>query len=504
MPNPDENPSRGAKSADLRAPLDIALIGHDLRAALSEVIGGLRLIPPESLPPTARLQVARSKAASEALSLLVDQALGQFLGPSSCGQPAILQTDRLFNNLKLRWTPRLRAVGQELYILADPDLPSHLGLDPAMFERVIANLLGNAVKYAGPGRVVCNIGLLSQHMLQVSVQDEGAGFALADLTPSARDPVPHGKPGTGLGLVIVRELVEASGGTMVLQNGDTGGAKVIVTLPLGPIDASMLPKPESSPPPDLSHLRILLADDSPTHRILHQKLLTKMGAEVIVVSNGSEAIGRIERESFDLAIVDVEMPNFNGLEVIQHIRGMAGGLSKLPVLALTSHMGQVEKARITAVGADGYLAKPVSTLVQFGVAVLHAQLNRELGQKLGAKPQVNPDQFASLLQMAGPEAAVEVLKHIHHDLGCVERDLIAASQEPDWVAVRNQSHVLIALAGTAGADVLSQQAQHLNRLAHEPQPDLASFSTLLQPLLESLHELRHFIAGKVHEYGAKV
>jgi two-component system, OmpR family, aerobic respiration control sensor histidine kinase ArcB len=508
---PQSSRGHGLPSIDPRDAPALALLGHDLRAGLSEVIGSLRLIAPEGLTPPARQQVNRSLAASEALTLLLEQALTLLSDGDPTSAPHALQTDRLLANLKLRWTPRLRTLGLQFQLLAAPDLPAQLGLDGALFERVLANLLGNTAKYVRQGRVICRVGLLHDRMLQVSLQDDGPGFSPSSLARissgrSGRDA--PSQPGSGLGLLIVREMVEASGGALDIRNRDSGGALVLVSLPL-----TNLPQtdPDTAPTeaaPDLSHLRILLADDSPTHRALHQQLLSRMGAEVVLARDGVETIGRIERESFDLVLIDVEMPYFNGLDVIRHIRGMSTAMAKLPILALTAHSSDAALARIADVGADGLLTKPVASAKVLGQAVLRVHQQKP-SRKLSAplQPPRAPDgidtaQFANLLKMAGPQGAAKILTHIHLDLLRTEADLIAASHGPNWAALRAHTHVLIALAGTAGADGLSQQAQALNQLAHQIRPDRSTFLARLPQLLESLRELLNFITMKIQEQGA--
>ncbi len=500
-----------ASCVNPRTAPELALWGHDLRAALSEVIGALRLIDAERLPAATKLQFARTAAASEALSLLLERALSLALDCGAVPHSPVLQTERLMANLKLRWTARLRDQGRQFQLLAAPDLPTTLGLDGALFERVMSNLLGNAAKYAPTGRVICRMGLLDDLTLQISVQDDGPGFSpqsLAFLNDYQTLPETPAARGTGLGLVIVREMVQAAGGVLDIRNRAEGGALAMVTLPLMPHQARDLEPINTSALPDLSHLRILLADDSPTHRALHQTLLTQMGAEVVLAKDGVETIGRIERESFDLAIIDIEMPYFNGLDVIRHIRAMAGGVADLPIIALTSHCRAEMAEKVNALGVEVMITKPVQGAPELGSAVLGAHQHSNLlpprtAVLALADIQINGDQFANLLQMAGPLGAAKILAHIHDDLTHAERALIAAAHTKNWAEVRAQTHVLIALAGTAGAERLSHQVQALNLLAQNAQPDQGTFLTLLPQLLESLRELLNFITMKIKEHGAR-
>ncbi|MGV8953988.1 MAG: response regulator [Cypionkella sp.] len=506
--SPDVSAGFDVPAAD--AP-ELALLGHDLRAGLSEVIGSLRLIAPEGLTATARLQLSRSVAASEALALLVEQALSLLAGTDAARATQVLQTERLLANLKLRWTPRFRALGLQFQLLSAPDLPPQLGLNAALFERVLANILGNAAKYAKQGRVICRIGLLQDGLLQLSVQDDGPGFSpasLAQISDGDTSAPPSPQSGLGLGLQIVRDIVATSGGSIDIRNRDSGGALVMVTLPLMPLTSADLEPQARDPLPDLSHLRIVLADDSATHRALHHDMLTQLGAEVALAKDGVETIGRLERESFDLAIIDVEMPRIDGLQVIRHIRTLSDATARLPVLALTAHSTPEARARILDAGADSILTKPVASAMTLGTAVLraHRQRSRQMVTAPPPPPRstdsIDTQQFANLLSMAGPQGAAQILSHIHMDLLRTERDLIAASHGPNWASVRAHSHVLIALAGTAGADKLSKQAKALNDLAHQTQPDRDTFLARLPQLLESLRELLNFLAMKIQEHGA--
>lgn len=485
----------------------MALLGHDLRAALSEVIGGLRLIDPAPLAPASRQQIARTKAAGEALALLLEQALTLLVGdgyPADAAPP--LQTDRLFASIRLRWEPSAREHGLGFQLLASTDLPALLPLDAALIERILSNLLGNAIKYAGTGLISCTFGLTPEGHLHLCVQDEGPGFAaipLPRLFAGTPRPDPSHKPGSGLGLHIVHDMVETAGGQISARNRDEGGAEISVTLPLPDLAPGAAQTHPASPLPDLSQLRVLVADDNQTSRQLLTQMLTQMGAEVVTAADGVQAVGRIERESFDLLLIDIEMPGFNGLEVIRHIRAMPGPVAQLPILAVTAYRMRANKAAIAAAGADYTLSKPVLCPITLGETALALLQDRHARPAPSAPAQMQPDRFDRLLAMAGPDLAAELLHQLHEDLLRAERGLLAASHRLDWQGVRAQTHVLIALAGTAGASQLQHLAEALNTLAHGAAPDRGTFLTLLPQLLEALDALIHFVGRHSPEQGAK-
>ena len=478
----------------------VALLGHDLRAALSEVIGGLRLIDPELLPPEPRGHIARTHAASEALALLLEQALALLLDtpPKAPAAPQGLHTEPLLRGLHLRWTARAQEHGLSFQLDAE-GLPARLALDPVLLERILSNLLNNALKYADVGCISCQLRLTADHQLQIIVQDQGKGFAPATLsrlyTCYNRDETAS-KPGTGMGLHIVWEIVAQAGGQISAANHAGGGAEVVVHLPLARLPAAPEPAPPITPAP-LQNRQLLIADDSETSRLLLTQLLTRQGALVTAATDGLQAIDQLNRRHFDALLVDIEMPQMSGLEVIRHIRSLSGPRARLPILAITAYQLRANKAAILAAGADGLLCKPVLDGQNLAEVLGHV-LRRNAAPSYAA-PQIEPSQFQELLQMAGPQMAAELLDHLQKDLRAAERGLLSAAHGPDWLEVRRQTHVMIALAGTAGASLLHQLAQALNHLANQSLPDRGTFHTLLPQALEQLDMLIHFIDQKISE-----
>jgi two-component system aerobic respiration control sensor histidine kinase ArcB len=486
----------------------LALLGHDLRATVSEVIGGLRLIDLRVLPREPRHQVARTRAAAEAMALLLEQALLLLLGDSSAphSPPSALNTAQLVENIMLRWQTLAEQQGLDLQVIAADDLPSHLPVDAVVMERVLSNLLGNAIKYAGQGTITCSLDLTPDQQLRLKVQDQGVGFALADpfahVEPlaAAQAGPNHAKSGSGLGLQMVKDLVTQSMGQITAHNRPEGGAEVVVLLPLPPpVSENALTENPPTALPNLHGLRILVADDSETSRLILRSLLAGMGAVITTATDGAQALDLIETQVFDALLIDVEMPRVNGLEVIGHIRNLPPPLSALPILAVTAYQMHANKQAIMAAGADEILSKPIADAAILGETILRTMQAKT--QKSNTRPfapiaQLDPAAFDALLKMAGPAVAAELTQRILSDLQATERALLAASHAPNWPAIRAQTHILIALAGTAGAPRLHHLAQAINDLAHQPAPDINTFRTLLPQVLESLDMLIHFIGQK--------
>jgi two-component system aerobic respiration control sensor histidine kinase ArcB len=499
-------PTDPHQTPDPRDVLAMSLLGHDLRAALSEVVGGLRLVDMSALDPATHAQIARTRAAGDALALVLEQALAALLGDPAMddGYVLPLQTARLLENIKLRWQGRARAQGLHFHLTAATDLPPLLHLDAALIERVLSNLLGNAFKFTGMGTINCLFTALPDHQLQISVQDSGPGFAedcLPTLFTAYNRPSSADKPGSGLGLHIVHDMVVQAGGSIIARNRAMGGAEVVITLPLppsGPVLAD-----HSTAIPDLGHIRVLVADDHDISRMMMTRLLSQMGAEVASVTDGVAAVGRIERESFDLLVVDIEMPRLNGIDVIRHVRAMAGAVANLPIIAATAYRLRANKAAIEAAGADVIISKPILCPIALGEAVMQAmRLHQPPTSISSTPPRIEPAKFDQLIAMAGPEVAAELIERLHQDLRNAERGMLTASHGPVWSDIRSQTHVLMALSGIAGAPHLQELVEKMNQLAHDPTPDRGTFLTLLPQLLESLDTLIHFVSRQSISEGA--
>lgn len=500
----DHGNAYGLPALDPRDAPTLSLLGHDLRATLSEVVSGLRLVDTAGLNSANREKIARTRAATEALSLLLEQALTIMLGQTNADDLAqdLLQTDRLIDNIRLRWQGRARENGLEFRLLTQ-GLPPQLRIDRALVERVLSNLLGNAVKFAGTGCVTCKISL-NAGRLGIAVSDQGPGFdetALPRLFHVNSRPEHAAKPGFGLGLHIVRDMVDRVGGHIIARNRPEGGAEITVDLPLP--DQSNLPPPPlpGTNLPDLARCRVLVADDTPTSRLILQRFLVQMGAEVVLASDGVEAIGRLERESFDLLVIDIEMPRMTGMDVIRHLRNLPGPLARLAVLAITAHTDKAMRSAVHAAGATVVVSKPVTSPVALGAAVT-AALNSP-DATANALPDIDPARFDRLLAMAGPATAAELVDRLLDDLCAAERQLTAAQDGPVWATIRAQTHVLIALAGTAGGYRLQHLAEIMNKLAHSDSHSPERLPPLWQQTRLELQKLIRFVARKADLQGGE-
>ena len=467
----------------------LACLGHDLRAALAEMRGGLHLLNGLDLPDHLRDQVNRCRSVGDDLSRLIDQSVLVCLGQASAviTEAVEVDTTAFLDALRLRWTGRSIDTGHSFHLIEAGDMPARFHVDRTALERVLANLIANALTHSDPGPVTVTFKVSGGDLLLIAVQDEGPGFPTAHLAAIQRDfalPPEARRPGGGFGLQSVKLLVRAMGGRCSARNKASGGAEVGLCLPLvtqPPSERPDVAAPTLALPPDLTGTRLLMADDSASSRELVTALARQIGATILTVPDGRAAMAALGSSPLpDVLILDDEMPGATGPEVMRWLRAQGGALANLPVLVLTSHIGADEVAALHRAGASEVLAKPVLCSLELGRAILRARgltAIRDSDNQVSAPrptlprpPSPELRSLGRLRQIAGPEAATELFDRLQEDLATARGGLARAAATRDLDGIRAHSHVLIALAGTAGAMGLHEDAVMLNCMAHDQEP----------------------------------
>ncbi len=451
-------------------PQNLALLGHDLRAVLAEVRAELRLLKTLELPAPLGDAIDRCRASGDALARLIDQSVLVCLGqarPDLMGAAPVVMAEFLAD-LEQRWTSKAAASGHRFGLIVAGQMPKSLVIERTALERILGNLIGNAINHTPPCAVTATIKI-SDDLLLIAVQDEGPGFAqshLASLTQSFDIPPETRREGGGFGLQAVKALVNALGGRPHARNKAAGGAEVSVCLPLGPQNhLSTSATPTLPPAPDLTGLRLFLADDSTASRELTCLLARHSGAEITDFQSGAQAQSALLAGPVpDLLILDAEMPGLSGLEVLAWLRQQPAPLATLPVMVLTSHTSAAAIANLRAAGADQVLSKPVLCPVELGRAVKTC-LGQPITNTFAPPPRQDLTPLLRLAKIAGPAAAAELFARLQEDLATAQDGLARAVTLRDLQGLRAHSHVLVALAGTVGADALHRDAIRLNGLA---------------------------------------
>ncbi len=490
-----------------------SLLSHDLRSALADILGGLRLIDHDRLDGETRAHFDRIEVAGEAMARLLDTSLApECSGPHQAQSQLVnLNLAEFIEDIRKRWSARAKEQGLSFRIEKSSALPAIVTLDRVTLERVVSNLLGNAIKFSDTGEVLLSVACQPDDSLILTIRDQGPGIsrtALAHLFEFEGRPGDTDKPGTGLGLFIAKELSGQMGASLKLSNRRSGGCEAVLRLPHDRwFNRSLrrgLARDEtvSSPQVDLSGLRILLAEDNKINQLVATQMLGSLGADYVVASDGLEALEMLEHETFDLALLDIEMPRMTGLELIRVVRAMPSPLADMPLVALTAYVMREHRERIYAAGADGIIAKPVTNIADLGRHLL--EILQRATERVEAAPQSPPEGpmnagsdvvdrqvFDTLIETIGADSTGELLEKLQVDADSVAEGLGRGRETLDLTEIRAQTHILVSVAGAIGAGSLQRTAQRLNAAANREDAD--EVDALCATCLAGLAALQGFI-----------
>jgi len=387
----------GALSADLAKSNFLANMTHEIRTPMIGVLGMTELTLATQLTPKQReyLEMVRHSAGSllEILNDILDYAKIETgvleLADQPFDLPATVEDAiRVFH-------PLAEKKGIKLSWYVAKDAPASLMGDASRLRQILVNLVGNAVKFTDMGMVRVEVTLANsgkvadgQVSLLFSVQDTGIGIpqdklgAIFDSFTQADGSTSRRYQGAGLGLSIFKHLVDMMGGEVGVRSEEGRGSAFTFTLPLR-IAPETAPRIEEEPATsELPPLTILLAEDNPVNQIFISELLEQQGHAVIKAHTGRRAVKALKENDVDVVLMDIQMPEMDGIEATRIIRQSVNGHIKpdIPIIALTAHALKGDRERFLKAGMDDYLAKPV------GLEELQASLARVLGRK--ASPAV--------------------------------------------------------------------------------------------------------------------
>ncbi|MCB1057098.1 MAG: response regulator, partial [Acidobacteria bacterium] len=415
----------------------------------------------------------------------------------------------------------------ELRLEVDDEVPRWVSTDPIRLRQVLLNLLSNGVKFTDRGSVRLAVavepgaGETAGSKLRFTVHDTGIGIAHERLE-HLFEPFTQGDdtdarlyPGTGLGLTLSRTLVERMGGELGARTEPAGGSVFWFTVHAPAVPPSETLDTLPAPGAGSGERRVLVVEDNPVNQTLARYQLERLGIGADLAANGLEALEILARRSYDLVLMDVQMPHLDGYRATAEIRRREGEERHTPIVAMTAHALPADRQRCLDAGMDDYLAKPVH--LEDLARTLERWIEMPAKEALPVEPRppataapptpqtspVDPevlDKLRRLQARTGRDVLGQLIEIFEAEGPRRVRVLHEALLAGDMSSLAFAAHALKGSGGTLGARRLAELCQHLEDLAGAGWSDrlpaiLARLDAELEDVLAALHQARWDAAG---------
>jgi PAS domain S-box-containing protein len=345
-------------------------MSHEIRTPMNAIIGFTKVVLKTDLTAKQKEYLTAIKMSGDALIVLINDILD--LAKVDAGKMTFVYTPfKLALSISAMlhlFETKIQEKNLELIKEYDNNIPDVLVGDPVRLHQIILNLVSNAVKFTTKGKITVSVRLLDEDeetaTLEFAVTDTGIGIPenkiekIFENFQQATSGTSRLYGGTGLGLAIVKQLVEPQGGSIKVKSKIDEGSTFSFILPFQ--KTKIEPELEIEPielDTEIKHIKILVVEDIALNQLLMKTLLDDFGFEREIVANGKLAVEKLQTNSYDIILMDLQMPEMNGFEATEYIRNKMN--SKIPIIALTADVTTVDLAKCKAVGMNDYIAKPV-------------------------------------------------------------------------------------------------------------------------------------------------
>ncbi|TON10566.1 TMAO reductase system sensor histidine kinase/response regulator TorS, partial [Vibrio parahaemolyticus] len=500
--NEAEQASR-AKSAFL------ATMSHEIRTPMNGVLGTARLLMDSGLNPIQKRYAEIINRSGKTLLAILNDVLDY--SKIEAGHLEIRRLGFDLHQMVEDTFQLMNSRAQEKQLLfsyhIESDVSRYWKGDVTRISQVLNNLVGNAIKFTEDGEIDIYVSLNPEDESQVlfEVSDTGIGISkkdqktLFDAFTQAEGGL-NQIGGTGLGLAISKRIVEAMGGVLEVDSEEGEGSRFWFSIPLEesePVEIGVVASARCK-----VKAKVLLVEDNEVNRVVAEGFLQSMGHQVVMAEDGLQAERIIDKQDFDIALVDINLPDCDGTDLIQRLKRIERNkpgdkaLSPTPMIAVSAHVFAEEVERYLAAGFDGYLPKPVekealATLIQDvldGKQLLLPQsgeclpLSETSDTNLTIENQVeqdhqqreepemviiNPSVIQSDMKILGREKMLHIIDLFRNTSADVLGQLVVSAEKNDSLAVKNLAHKLKGSAGSLGLTALMNTCQSIE-IAAEP------------------------------------
>jgi signal transduction histidine kinase/CheY-like chemotaxis protein/HPt (histidine-containing phosphotransfer) domain-containing protein len=349
-------------------------MSHEIRTPMNGIIGFAKILEGTNLDAEQRQSVNAIKRAGKNLMVVINDILDF---------SKIEAEKMIFEELNFSLSKNIKGVMELFSPIAtekkiklisniNSQINDFLVGDPTRLSQILINLIGNALKFTDKGYVELNVSQLketeTETFLEFAIVDTGVGIpqdkisSIFESFNQASNETTRKFGGTGLGLTITRRLIELQGGSIKVESEIDKGSKFSFVLQFKKVKKGIVTtvklKKEELSPDFLKDINILLVEDNELNQLLAIKVFEKFDKTIDIADNGKIAIDKIEKNNYDIILMDIQMPEMDGIELTKYIRASVGPKSNTPIIALTAHATVIEEKRCLDNGMNDYLSKP--------------------------------------------------------------------------------------------------------------------------------------------------
>ena len=495
-------------------------MSHEIRTPMNAIIGFTKVILKTDLTAKQKEYLEAIKLSGDALIVLINDILD--LAKVDAGKMSFEQTPFKLEASMSAMLHLFETKIQEKNLLLvkkyDTQIPKVILGDAVRLHQIILNLISNAVKFTNSGKITVSATLEEQNDKQViikfSVADTGIGISKTKIGTifenfqQATSSTSRIFGGTGLGLAIVKQLVEAQGGTIKVVSELDKGSTFSFTLAFDKTNEEATADIENLElNNEINNLRVLVVEDMALNQLLMKTLLDDFHFDCEIASNGKLAIEKLKTNTYDIILMDLQMPEMNGFEATEYIRNTLK--SDVPILALTADVTAADVAKCKTIGMDDYLAKPVDEKLLYNKIVSLVKKNN-LNKKdaLLEKVKLKNIRYINLNYLnertkSNPILMLEMINLYLEQTPPLITAMKSSFENRDWETLNKAVHKIIPSFSIMGMDIgFEKMAKKIQEYATAMQnsPEISSLvmeleAVLLQSCEELIEEL-HLIKNK--------